>query len=116
MPAYSHSSKSSAPHAQYVIETHGELQPGLSQEWVLTNGIGSFAGSSIVGANTRRYHGLLCAATQPPLGRVMTLSRIGEILKLDGDDQLHELSVNCFGGGTIHPRGDRFLRRFKLGD
>src|SRR5690349_8272433 len=92
----------------YSIETNGQLEPALSQEWVLTNGTGAFAGSSLVGANTRRYHGLLCAATNPPVGRVITLSRIGEILKVDGRDTLLELSVNVFAGGSIHPRGDRF--------
>src|SRR5262249_50602918 len=64
------------------IQTHGELEPGLEQEWLLTNGTGSFASGTVVGCNTRRYHGLLCAATQPPVGRVMMLNRIGEIVKL----------------------------------
>ena len=73
----------------YTIETHGQLEPHLEQEWLLTNGIGAFASSTIVGCNTRRYHGLLCAATHPPVGRVMLLNRIGEILKLDGDPTLH---------------------------
>jgi predicted glycogen debranching enzyme len=100
----------------YSVDTNGQLEPALSQEWVLTNGTGAFAGSSLVGANTRRYHGLLCAATNPPLGRVITLSRVGEILKIDGRDTLLELSVNVFAGGSIHPRGDRFLRRVTIGD
>lgn len=81
----------------------------------MTNGIGSFSGSTVVGCNTRRYHSLLCAATMPPVGRVVTLSRVGELLKFDGSDVAHELSVNQFGG-TFHPRGDRYLRMFHLGD
>src|SRR5438046_8846572 len=96
--------------ANYLIQTNGELEPALHQEWVLTNGIGSFTGSSIVGANTRRSHGLLCAATQPPLGRVMTLRRTGEILKLDGGDQPTQTPVNCFAGRKLHPRSESFLR------
>lgn len=38
-------------------------------EWLETNGLGGWASSTIIGANTRRYHGLLVAATQPPVGR-----------------------------------------------
>jgi predicted glycogen debranching enzyme len=99
----------------YTIETRGELQPHIEQEWLLTNGLGGFASSTVVGCNIRRYHGLLCAATLPPVGRVMLLNRIGEILKLDGSAELLELSVNQFRG-NVHPRGDKFLRKFELGD
>ncbi len=103
--------------ARYVIDTAGRLDPFVEQEWLLTNGIGGFASGTVVGANIRRYHGLLCAATTPPLGRILALSRIGEIVYLNGDfDTLHELSINLFGGGHIHPRGERFLRQFELGD
>jgi predicted glycogen debranching enzyme len=99
----------------YSIETHGQLQPHLSQEWLLTNGLGGFASGTIVGCNTRRYHGLLCAATNPPVGRMMLLNRIGEILKLDGCADLLELSINQFRN-SLHPRGDKYLRRFELGN
>lgn len=101
------------PMALYSIETYGELSPHVQKEWILTNGLGGFASSSIVGCNMRRYHGLLCAATLPPVGRIMALSRIGEIVKIDGSPELHELSINCFGQ-IFHPRGDKFLRRFEL--
>src|ERR1700679_472441 len=90
----------------FSIETYGELEPGLSQEWLLTNGLGGFAASTVVGCNTRRYHGLLCAATLPPVGRVMLLSRLGEILTLDQNNQSLEFSVNQFGN-IFHPRGDQ---------
>src|SRR4051812_4542042 len=100
----------------YTIETRGQLEPHLSQEYLLTNGMGAFSASTVVGCNTRRYHGLLCAATHPPLGRMMTLSRLGEIVYVDGEtDRMHELSVNQFEGGNVHPRGDQYLRTFELG-
>jgi len=98
----------------YSIETHGQLHPFLNYEWLLTNGAGAFASSTVVACNTRRYHGLLCAATIPPVGRVMTINRIGELLYLDGrTDQFLELSISQFRN-SFHPRGDRFLRRFEL--
>ncbi|HEV2294401.1 MAG TPA: amylo-alpha-1,6-glucosidase [Tepidisphaeraceae bacterium] len=101
---------------QYEIETNGQLQPHLQQEWLLSNGLGGFASSTIVGCNTRRYHGLLCAATLPPVGRIMALSRLGAILTVDGNrERTLEFSVNQFKD-TFHPRGDQYLRRFALED
>src|SRR5213080_2354800 len=100
--------------AVYSLDTDGRLEPHLHQEWLLTNGLGAFASSTVVGCNTRRYHGLLCAATLPPVGRVMALSRVGEIVFTDDrPGQMQELSINQFGN-DFHPRGDRYLRKFEL--
>ena len=100
--------------ALYSVETYGELRPHLEEEWLITNGIGGFASGTVVGCNTRRYHGLLCAALIPPVGRIMMLNRLGEIVRVRGRDEIAvELSVNQFGD-TFHPRGDRYLRRFDL--
>lgn len=102
--------------ALFSMETFGQLQPHLQQEWILTNGLGGYAFSTVLGCNTRRYHGLLCAATQPPVGRILALSRIGEILALDGDDaKPHEFSVNQFRD-SFHPKGWHYLREFQLQD
>ena len=98
--------------ALYSIETYGQLQPNLEREWLLTNGLGSFAGSTIVGCNARRYHGLLVAATVPPVGRMMTLSRVGELIQRP-NHPIIELSVNQFAD-RFHPRGDQYLQRFEL--
>ena len=42
----------------------------VEREWLVTNGIGGFASSSVSLMNTRRYHGLLFAALRPPVERV----------------------------------------------
>ncbi len=100
----------------YTIDTNGWLDPHLTQEWLLTNGLGSFSSSTILSCNTRRYHGILCAATTPPVGRLMTVNRVAEILIFDGDnEQPYELSINQFGQ-HLHPRGDRYLQKFEVGD
>ena len=99
--------------AFYGIDTQGELRPYLGYEWLLTNGAGAYASSSVVGCNTRRYHALLCAATLPPLGRIVALNRVGELVYLDGRSDFLELSISQFGS-VFHPRGDRYLRRFEL--
>src|SRR3954452_22164415 len=97
----------------YEIVTNGQREPHLRQEWLLTNGVGGFAASTVVGCNTRRYHGLLCAATLPPVGRIMALSRIGESLKIDDGEVTHELAVNQFPT-NFHPHGEQYLHRFRL--
>ena len=89
----------------------GNLEAGLRREWLETNGLGGFASSTLAGVNTRRYHGLLVAATQPPVGRVVLLSKFEEKLVVDG--QAYELSANQYPG-VIHPRGFEFLREFRL--
>ncbi len=100
----------------FTIDTYRELQPHDQQEWLLTNGLGGFASSTVVGMNARRYHGLLVAALNPPVGRVMAVNRIGEMLILDGkNEQLFELGVNAFRS-ALHPRGDRYLEKFELGN
>jgi predicted glycogen debranching enzyme len=82
-----------------------------SREWLETNGIGGFAASTISGANTRRYHGLLTAATRPPLGRVTLLSKFEETVSIDGET--FELSSNQFPE-SINPTGFEFLSNFRL--
>ncbi len=84
----------------------GNLEAALRREWLETNGLGGFASSTINGLNTRRYHGLLVAATKPPVGRFVLLSKFEETLSLDG--RKFDLSVNRYPG-VIHPQGFQFL-------
>ena len=79
-------------------------------EWVVTNGLGGFALSTVSGRNARRYHGLLVAATTPPTGRAVLLAKLEETLAV-GEERF-ELSVNRYAG-RLHPRGDLYLRAFR---
>ena len=88
-----------------------ELHHARTLEWLETNGLGGFASSTVIGMNTRRYHGLLTAATRPPVGRVLLLSKLEETLIVNG--QRLDLSVNQYPG-AIHPAGHRYLREFGL--
>ncbi|MGH9659812.1 MAG: glycogen debranching enzyme N-terminal domain-containing protein, partial [Bryobacteraceae bacterium] len=92
-------------------EVCGNLDAALQREWLETNGLGGFAASTIAGLNTRRYHGLLTAATQPPAGRFLLLSKLEETLVLDGSR--FDLSANRYPG-VIHPRGYQYLTEFRL--
>ena len=87
------------------------LEQALGLEWLETNGLGGFASSTITGTNTRRYHGLLVAATKPPVGRVVMLSKLEETLVVNG--QHYGLSVNLYPG-SVHPRGHEYLREFRI--
>lgn len=81
------------------------------KEWLLTNGIGGFASGTVSGANTRRYHGLLTAATKPPLGRITMLSKFEETLIID--DERIDFSSNQYPG-KVFPEGFRYIKDFKL--
>jgi predicted glycogen debranching enzyme len=96
---------------QFERETWRDLEAALRREWLETNGIGGFASSTIVGLNTRRYHGLLVAATKPPVGRKVLLSKLEETLWIDG--KRFDLSANRYPG-VIHPQGFHYLKQFRL--
>ncbi len=89
----------------------GDLDAALEREWLETNGLGGFASSTIAGLNTRRYHGLLVAATTPPAGRVVLLSKLEEIAIVRGVP--YELSANRYPD-NVHPRGYQYLKEFRL--
>ncbi|HEX6719816.1 MAG TPA: amylo-alpha-1,6-glucosidase [Pyrinomonadaceae bacterium] len=90
---------------------NGDLNTALSREWLETNGIGGFSSSTVIGLNTRRYHGLLTAATKPPVGRLVLLSKLEETLVIEG--QRYELSANQYPG-VIHPQGYKYQIGFRL--
>jgi predicted glycogen debranching enzyme len=96
---------------QFTKETWSNLDAAVRREWLETNGLGGFASSTIIGLNSRRYHGLLVAATKPPVGRVVMLSKLEETLFIEG--QPFDLSVNRYPG-AVHPQGFLYLKRFRL--
>jgi predicted glycogen debranching enzyme len=89
-----------------------ELAACVQREWLETNGLGGFASATVSGIHTRRYHGLLTAATKPPVGRVLLLSKFEETLIVGG--QRFELSANRYPDGVIHPQGYVLLADFRL--
>jgi predicted glycogen debranching enzyme len=95
----------------YGPEICANLEKASRHEWLETNGIGGFASSTLTGLNTRRYHGLLVAATHPPVGRYVLLSKLEETLTIGGER--YELSANAYPG-VLHPQGFRYLTDFRL--
>src|SRR5258705_4812009 len=96
---------------QFTNDTLGDLTAAMSREWLETNGLGGFSSSTIIGLNTRRYHGLLTAATKPPVGRLVLLSKLEETLIIDG--RRYELSANQYPG-VVHPDGFKYQTTFRL--
>lgn len=86
------------------------FETAASKEWLETNGLGGFAMSSVSGANTRRYHGLLVAAVRPPAGRMVLLSKLEETLVVGGER--YALSTNQYAG-AVHPAGYQYLTGFR---
>ena len=81
----------------------------LEREWLVTNGLGGYASSTIPGLNTRKYHGLLVAAMSPPLRQMVMLSRVEDSIIHQG--QSFPLA-SCEYPGVISPQGYRLLRAF----
>src|SRR5262247_555016 len=96
---------------EFDEESCRDLNVALTSEWLETNGIGGFSSATIAGLNTRRYHGLLTAATKPPVGRFVLLSKLEETLVIDGSR--YELSSNQYPG-VIHPRGFDYQSDFRI--
>lgn len=73
------------------------FEEGTKREWLLTNGIGSFACGCLTGSNSRRYHGLLVAASRPPVDRHVIVSNVHE--SFDINDENYSLATfECAGG------------------
>lgn len=89
----------------------GDLSRLLRLEWLETNGLGSYAMGTVAGANTRRYHGLLCAAVRPPVDRRMMLQALEVEVRSNGER--FPLSTHLYGE-TVHPDGWTRLTGFRL--
>jgi len=83
------------------------FEAGCSREWLISNGLGGYASSTAIGANTRAYHGLLVASLSPPTDRTLLLSSLDE--ELNGTP----LSNHQYPG-AVHPQGFKFLDDFSL--
>ena len=102
---------SGPPVTEYPVAGEG-VHHLLTREWLVTNGIGGYAAGTLSGVNTRRYHGLLVAATEPPAGRRVRLANLIEEFVIG--ETHYELSTNEYRDGTLHPDGWGKLKTFRL--
>ncbi len=88
-----------------------DLSKSAAKEWLLGNGLGGYSSSTIIGLNTRKYHGLLVAPFDPPWKRKLLLSKLEEVIIIDGVK--FQLSTNQYPN-NIHPEGYKHLMEFNL--
>ena len=93
-------------------EVTGDLGAAERREWLCVNGIGGFASGTIAGTQTRRYHGLLVAALDPPLGRTLLAAGVHDTLDYAG--AAWPLFSSRWASGLVEPRGHRLIERFRL--
>src|SRR5579863_10540565 len=89
-----------------------DLAAAESREWLVTNGLGSFASGTVAGLLTRRYHGLLIAALDPPRNRTLLATKLDEVATLSG--QSFSMGTNRWAGGALDPQGYGFIDSFRL--
>jgi predicted glycogen debranching enzyme len=89
-----------------------DWEEALNKEWLVANGIGGYASGTITGANTRRYHGLLVAALNPPVERTVLLAKIDEEVEIDG--RTFYLGANEYPDEKIHPDGFVHIEEFRI--
>ena len=93
-------------------EICADLAAAEQREWLVTNGIGGFASGTIAGSATRRYHGLLFAALNPPAARTLLVGGVDEVIRVG--DQTFALATHRWLSGAVAPEGYRNSRGFRL--
>lgn len=89
------------------------MSVGVQKEWVLTNGIGGYAGSSVTGAHARKHHGYLIASLHPPVERFVILSKINECLIRSSEKIDFTVEQYLAGdGSTAYREGIEYLNSF----
>ena len=91
-------------------EEFANFERASANEWLETNGLGGWSGSTLCGCNTRRYHGILMAAVKPPADRMLLISKLEETVIIN--DSRYELGTNDYGV-VVSPSGFQYLRSFK---
>ena len=94
--------------SQTILSNFAEA---IGKEWIITNGLGGYASSTVLGINTRKYHGLLVAAYHPPGDRRICLAKLDEEILVGKN--IYPLGANEFQNG-IFPKGHAFLKEFSI--
>ncbi|MGB9928510.1 MAG: amylo-alpha-1,6-glucosidase [Methanosarcina sp.] len=84
-------------------------EEGIKREWIIGNGLGGYASSTIIGAGTRTYHGLLVAALENSPDRVLLLSSLDE--EISCKEENYKLATHKYSD-TVSPEGFKYLSEF----
>lgn len=101
----------SLPKIQLGPSVLSDFCRAIQMEWIVANGLGGYASSTVLGINTQKYHGLLVAAFNPPVDRRVLLSKLDEEVRIE--NEMYPTGANEFKYG-IQPKGYVFLSNFLL--
>ena len=99
------------PHLNLKEEELALFEDAMRKEWLITNGLGGYASSTVLGMNTGKYHGLLVAALHPPGDRTVCLAKLDEELIVNS--KVYSFGTNEFRG-AVYPEGYKFLKTFSI--
>ena len=97
---------------QYTQKDWTTFKEGIKREWAVTNGIGGYAGSSMIGAHSRTHQGYLIASLHAPIERYLVFSKINETVTVGTRTVSFETSQHCASGKTVYTEGQKFLTSF----
>lgn len=97
---------------QYTQKDWTTFKEGIKREWAVTNGIGGYAGSSMIGAHSRTHQGYLIASLHAPIERYLVFSKINETATVGTRTVSFETSQHRASGKTIYTEGQKFLTSF----
>lgn len=96
---------------RFGADSFSTYEEGINKEWIVGNGLGGYASSTVIGAGTRTYHGLLVVAPENSPGRFVLLSSLDEEISINKD--VYRLSTHKYPD-TVFPSGFRYLSKFIL--
>lgn len=97
---------------QYTQKNWTTFKEGIKREWAVTNGIGGYAGSSMIGAHSRTHQGYLIASLHAPIERYLVFSKINETATVGTRTLSFETSQHRASGKTVYTEGQKFLTSF----
>ena len=97
---------------QYTQKDWTTFKEGIKREWAVTNGIGGYAGSSMIGAHIRTHQGYLIASLHAPIERYLVFSKINETATVGTRTLSFETSQHRASGKTVYTEGQKFLTSF----
>ena len=97
---------------QYTQKDWTTFKEGIKREWAVTNGIGGYAGSSMIGAHSRTHQGYLIASLHAPIERYLVFSKINETVTVGTRTVSFETSQHHASGKTVYAEGQKFLTSF----
>ena len=97
---------------QYTQKDWTTFKEGIKREWAVTNGIGGYAGSSMIGAHSRTHQGYLIASLHAPIERYLVFSKINETATVGTSTVSFETSQHCASEKTVYTEGQKFLTSF----